>query len=136
MAGSIHATCACGAITSATTADPVVQIICHCSDCRDATGGDFVTGVFFKLADVTIKGSVTERAYTSARGNRTTRELCAACGTPMFDRSEGFAHLIGVFAERIALPFKAEPKLEMWTASRLPHVAPHPGLPGFPGPAS
>jgi hypothetical protein len=128
----LRAQCRCGDLRFTAAAAPLRQMICHCADCRDATGNDYSTTAFFKIADTTLTGATTGRRYVSARGNRTTRDACAACGTMMIDRSDGFANLIGIFVQTISPPFQAAPTLHMWTASRLAHEQNHPDLPDFP----
>lgn len=126
---TITASCICKKVQFSSASAPILQFICHCQDCRDATGDDYSTTAFFKKDAVKITGEVTTKTYISAKGNRTTRESCAACGTPIIDKSDGFPSLLGVFANRIEAQFKAAPTCHIWTRSRLPHVSVGIGLP-------
>lgn len=118
----IKAHCKCGAVQFSATTQPAMQLVCHCADCRVATGNDYSTTAFFQSEAVSISGELHEQVFASARGNRTTRDACAKCGAVLFDRSDAFPHLIGVFTEHIAAPFRAEPSGQMWVNSRLPNT--------------
>lgn len=109
-----------------------MQLVCHCQDCRDATGNDYSTTVFFNSDGCQITGDTGQNTYKTADDTLTAREFCRACGTFMFDKSERFTHLIGVFTDWIAAPFETTPQCLMWTDSRLPHVTVHPDLKAFP----
>ncbi len=129
----IRASCTCGAVHLDCHAKPAFQAVCHCADCRAATGLPFVVTVFLPASETRIEGALNARCFLSARGNRTLREACAACAIPMFDRSDGFPALVGVFADRVEPPFSAEPRFEMWTASRTGPTPQFAHLPGFTG---
>lgn len=125
------ASCECGELRITCAEAPVVQMVCHCADCRDATGEDYSVTAFFRSSAVRTEGGIRSRSYVSARGNSTSRDACANCGAMMLDKSSGFAKLTGVFANRILPPFTPEPSLQMWTRSRLKGVEVWPGLPEF-----
>lgn len=127
----IRGGCSCGAVHFVSDAEPVMQVICHCTDCREATGNDYSVTAFFRRSSCRVGGPLVGMSFIAASGNRTVREACTDCGTMVFDRSEGFPELIGVFAERLAPPFIAEPACHMWTASRLPIVDVRPDLPEY-----
>ncbi len=133
MITEIHATCGCGAVRFRSATAPVVQMMCHCKDCQTATGKHHAKAAFFRTRHCDVSGDLRELAFTAKSGSRTTREACAACGTLMFDRSEGFASLIGVMAERIASPFVFEPACHVWIDSRHPDDAIDDALPRYGG---
>lgn len=118
----ISANCKCGHAQFKTKAKPVLQLCCHCADCRQATGDDASSIVFFKLEKVQILGDLLPMTFTSDLGNQTQRLACGQCKQIMFDKSAGFPHLLGVLAQRIAPPFVAAPQMHVWTNSKLPHV--------------
>ncbi len=123
MSNALVARCDCGNVESVTTEQPLLQLCCHCSDCREVTGDDFTTIAFFNSEAIGETGVVVERQFTAASGSQTARELCAECETPMFDRSAGFPTLIGVIAKQISEPFVANPSHHVWTKSRVSPVS-------------
>lgn len=122
MTDRIVAKCGCGAFEFKTDGQPILQLVCHCADCRSATGNDYSTIVFFDKADYEVAGDDELVGFTSDLGNNTLRRACAKCGDVMIDESTGFPTLIGVMAERILPPFTANPKIHVWTQSKLEHV--------------
>jgi hypothetical protein len=75
---------------------------------------------FFKVRDTRTEGVHRTVAFTADSGARTVREVCAACGEMLIDRTEGYPKIVGVVHEAIdpALPF--QPAHHVWTESRLP----------------
>ena len=126
-----QASCECGELQVTCAEAPVVEMVCHCADCRDATGRDYSVTAFFRSSAVRIEGRTRSSTYVSAAGNSTTREACVKCDAMMLDKSSGFTKLTGVFANRILAPFAPEPSLHMWTRSRVEGVEVWPGLPEF-----
>ncbi len=114
------AQCLCGDIQFKSNTKPVIELSCHCNDCRNATGRDFSNLVFFTLADSHVKGETVAKNFIVESGNKTSRQACPTCGTIMFDRSEGFQSLIGVFATQLEKPFIFKPQCHVWVSSKLP----------------
>jgi len=125
----ITARCGCGAVRFTSEAGPVAQVVCHCTDCQEATGAACARIAFFKQKASRVTGDVTVRGFTAGSGKRTARESCTRCGTLMFDRSDGFPALVGVMAERLDAPFRFEPACHVWTRSKRPDVVISDGLP-------
>ena len=115
----IIATCRCGATEFISRAAPVLEARCHCSDCRSVSGEASIATAFFRTETAEIRGEVDAVEFVSEAGNRTSRDKCRECGSMMFDRSDGFAGLIGVVADRIAPPFASKTSCHMWYASRI-----------------
>ncbi|TQV85668.1 GFA family protein [Exilibacterium tricleocarpae] len=122
MSTKISASCGCGKIRFESSKKPMIQLCCHCADCRHASQKDYSTIAFFKVNSVQIVGQATEHRYVSDAGNQTARLACADCGVLMFDKSEGFPGLIGVMADRINAPFAVQPQYHVWVASKLSGV--------------
>jgi hypothetical protein len=131
MTNTIHASCRCGAVRFQSTSGPVLQLVCHCADCRDASGDPQTNLVFFRARDSTLEGATVERCYTADSGHRTVRTLCAACGQMVTDRTEGFPKVVGVVAERLGPGFDFRPAHHVWTESRLPGTVLPQDLPCF-----
>jgi len=123
MNNEIVAGCSCGEVEFNSTKNPVIQVCCHCSDCRESTNSDYTTIAFFNSSAVSVSGDLSAEEFTSESGNKTVRELCPKCRTVMFDRSEGFPGLIGVVAQQISAPFKAKVSHHVWVISKLAHVS-------------
>lgn len=123
MNNEIVASCRCGNVKFTSTEKPVIQLCCHCNDCRKITSSDYTTIAFFDSATVFVSGNLSAAKFTAQSGNKTSREVCPECSCVMFDRSEGFPTLIGVVTEQISAPFKANPSHHVWVKSKLSHVS-------------
>jgi hypothetical protein len=77
--------CHCGAIRYRVEGEPVYHAMCHCSDCRRATGAPAVTWALFPNDRFAVtKGEA--KAYASSDNAR--RHHCADCGTSLFYTNE------------------------------------------------
>ena len=72
--------CHCGAIRYEMPAEPIYHALCHCSDCRRATGAPAVAWALAPKEAVTIRGE--PRVYASSEHAR--RHFCGACGSSLF----------------------------------------------------
>ncbi len=122
MSDTYTAACECGAVQFRSERPPVVQFVCHCSDCREALGRPFAQTAFFEVDHVTISGDVVAMEFTVESGKWTSRERCPQCTSVIFDRAEGFPTLVGVMAERLAAPYAFEPACHVWTKSKASGV--------------
>ena len=123
--------CTCGAVHFSSQAEPVVQLICHCTDCQEATGAAFARTAFFRTKTCQIVGDLVVRRFVAASGHATTRESCSKCHALMFDRSEGFPTLVGVMADRLNAPFMFRPACHVWTRSQRADSEITDGLPQY-----
>lgn len=73
--------CACGAVRYECSSEPLVMFNCHCSECRRASGGAFVTVAVVPQASLTITGSAKAHRTVGDAGRWTDRFFCADCGT-------------------------------------------------------
>src|SRR5437588_5883588 len=78
--------CLCGAVTYSVDADPVIQAVCHCTDCQRQTGGPFSVIVGVARDALVVEGSTLASFSTvgTDHGGETQRSFCTACGSPLF----------------------------------------------------
>jgi hypothetical protein len=122
MSDTYSARCRCGSVQFSCSSPPVVQLVCHCTDCREVARTPFSNLVFFRARDAQVTGETVKREFSADSGSTTVRESCPQCGEMMFDRTSGFPKIIGVVAERLASPFAFAPTHHVWTDSKLPEV--------------
>ena len=77
---TLTTTCRCGAVQLTMSGEPVVQLYCHCDDCRAAHGGAYVAAATWPAASVQASGG----ALAESRVSHTPRLRCAACATHLF----------------------------------------------------
>ena len=85
--------CKCGAIRYEFTTEPIENQICHCPDCRKATGAHCVAWVYFPVEDFVVT-SGTPTAYRSAPWAE--RAFCNQCGTSLSYRCDQLPQRIAV----------------------------------------
>ena len=118
----ISGSCACGQLSFSSNQSPVLEAICHCADCRAATGEPFTATAFFKSDALRFEGEVQSQEFIAESGAVTQREYCPNCNCVVIDRSAGVPGLVGVVIKYIAPPFEGNPVCHMWVRSKDPSV--------------
>lgn len=80
--------CFCGAVETATNADPMMQAYCHCSDCQAYTGAAFMPFYAFPPGSlVVLKGA--HHIKTINKYGRTARRFCGLCSAQVVNEPAG-----------------------------------------------
>jgi hypothetical protein len=75
-----EAQCRCGAIGLRISANPVVQLYCHCDDCQAAHGAAYVSSAIYPAQAVEVV-----RGRPAAMVVKTTRRMrCPDCGAYLY----------------------------------------------------
>lgn len=120
--------CHCGAVTYRIPAEPIYHGLCHCTDCRRASGAPMVAWAMFPADQVKIEGATRE--YASSEHGR--RAFCAACGTGLFyTNAVVFPGMIDVQTATLDDPDALKPSLQMQVADRIGWMATAHELPAF-----
>jgi hypothetical protein len=132
MARKYTARCACGAVKFEFDKDPDFVAVCHCLDCKKASGGEAATWFGVPEDDFTlISGTLKPYPYVADSGKRLDRNFCTECGARVYTSNlESFPGLVFVQLGSLDHPELITPKLEMFVKRRLPWVTPL-GLPEF-----
>jgi hypothetical protein len=120
------ARCACGSVKFEFDTDPGFVAMCHCLDCKKATGGE--AAVFYSVpeTDFTVtSGKPLSFHYVADSGKGLDRNFCPECGARVFTSNlETFPGLVFATFGSLDDPKGIQPKLEMFTKRRLPWVKP------------
>ena len=119
MTTTINANCACGGFTFKSSSAPLLQLTCHCQQCRDASKSPFTNLAFFKVAETSVSGDTSVHEFVADSGTKTLRETCTGCGEMVLDRTQAFPQIIGVVAERIGPPYEFQPRCHVWLESKV-----------------
>jgi hypothetical protein len=114
--------CLCGSITYSVDAEPMVQAVCHCSDCQRQTGGPFTVVVGVPLSALAVEGD-TLGSFTTVgedHGGETERNFCTACGAPIFSVAAVLPDLALIKSGSLDDSSWLEPGIEVWTSSSQP----------------
>ena len=131
MVTPVVATCTCGSFRFTSENHPIVQLTCHCSQCRQVSKAPSSNFAFFKAAESTIEGKTVVHNFTAASGTKTVRETCATCSEMLLDRTEGFPQIIGVVADRLQPPYVFQAHCHVWVESKSPSVTVPEGVRAF-----
>src|SRR5215467_11004306 len=81
------AQCACGAVKFEFNTDPTFVAICHCLDCKKASGGEAATFFGVPEDDFTlISGEPKAFHYIAQSGKGLDRNFCPKCGARVFTK--------------------------------------------------
>ncbi|THU92979.1 DUF636 domain-containing protein [Dendrothele bispora CBS 962.96] len=86
-----EASCLCGGIKFTVKGDPFLYILCHCSNCKKASGSAFLANAWFKEEDINIISSEALGTYMDSAtksGSPINRQFCTKCGSTMFIRPD------------------------------------------------
>jgi hypothetical protein len=133
MTKTYTARCACGAVKFEFSKDPAFVAVCHCLDCKKASGGE--AAMFFGVPEDDFKlisGKPKSFHYVAESGKGLDRNFCPDCGARIFSSNlESFPGMIFVTVGSLDQPDRIEPKLEMFTKRRLEWAKPL-DVPQFP----
>lgn len=121
-ANPITGRCLCGSVSYSADAEPVVQAVCHCTECQRQTGTAFSVVVGVPRAALTVEGS-TLASFTTVgedHGRDTERRFCSACGSPIVSLSEALPELAFLKAGTLDDASWLEPAVEVWSRSAQP----------------
>ncbi|WP_442680752.1 GFA family protein [Sphingomonas sp. ASY06-1R] len=126
MAKTYMGRCACGAISFGFDQDPDFIALCHCNDCKKASGGEAAVFFAVPVEDFNLfTGTPKAFHYVADSGNGLDRNFCPNCGARVFsDKLDGFPGLIFVTLGSLDRPEAIQPKVEMFVKRRLPWARP------------
>ncbi|MGH2836911.1 MAG: GFA family protein [Thermoleophilaceae bacterium] len=109
-------------MTYSIDAEPVVQGVCHCTDCQRQTGNPFSVIVGVPQAAFQVEGDTLASFTTTGEdhGGATERNFCSACGSPIFSASAVMPDVVFVKAGSLDDASWLQPAAEVWTSSAQP----------------
>jgi hypothetical protein len=90
------ASCSCGQLTAATSAEPVRISVCHCLACQRRTGSVFGAQARFPASSVTVEGVSKEYVRVGDSGGRLRHRFCPECGATVHYMIEGHEDLVAI----------------------------------------
>jgi hypothetical protein len=121
--------CHCGAVRYRVQDQPVYHALCHCADCRRATGAPAVSWALFRNENFEILQG-EPRAYASSEHAR--RHYCADCGTSLFYTNETiFPNMTDIQSGTLADPGALPLQIHVQTAERISWMKGIDALPQF-----
>jgi hypothetical protein len=124
-AARYEGSCLCGQVRWRASAEPVNVRVCHCNNCRRATGAPFFARAVFLTADFEREGETT----CWPTSPRVDRRSCARCGTAMFSVPNDPPARVGVAVATFADPKRVAPQMHIWVSKKLDWIVIDDGLP-------
>ena len=118
---NLSARCGCGALELNIQGPPVVQLVCHCSDCQAFTAMPFSNIVFFKPSQCHVDGAVVTTALKGNSGFDKTHYACASCQAPVYVAVAVLNGAVAVIASQLS-GFAFEPEAHIWTSEKAHDV--------------
>jgi hypothetical protein len=114
--------CLCGGVTYTVDAEPVIQAVCHCTDCQRQTGNPFSVIVGVPREAFAVEGDSLDSFATtgSDHGGETKRNFCSTCGSPLFSDAAVAPELVFLKAGSLDDSSWLQPAVEAWTSSAQP----------------
>jgi hypothetical protein len=111
--------CLCGGVTYSAEAEPIVQAVCHCTDCQRQTGSPFTVFVGVPRSAFKVEGDTIASFATTGvdHGGDTQRHFCSTCGSPIFSFSPLAPDVALIKAGSLDDSSWVEPAAEFWTSS-------------------
>lgn len=89
----IEGSCLCGGVAYRAKGPLLTMAICHCVQCRKASGAEFATNASVDSETFEItRGEDLLVPYESSPGKY--RVFCGRCGSPLFKRDDENPHLV------------------------------------------
>lgn len=114
MEDKLEGGCFCGRIRYEITGEPVLQLMCYCSDCRALTGTEGWAGFMVNEADFRLLGGApTVHEKTSKEGRTVAHNFCGTCGSNLWGRTS--FGLVSVAAGTLDEPDNFKPTKKVFT---------------------
>ena len=125
----LHGGCACGAVRYEAAATPFHRTLCHCVDCRRATGAPAVAW-FSVAADALRWVGGAPRLHRSSAA--VERGFCGQCGTQLTYQHDDWRGEIDVTTASLDDPEAAAPEDHTFASQRIRWQSVDDGLPVYP----
>lgn len=121
--------CQCGAVRYSVEGEPQHIALCHCADCRKASGAPMVAWAAYATDEFALTaGSPT--AYNSS--GTAMRHFCPTCGSGIWYTNEAFLPgLVDIQVATLDDPDALKPQAHIQVAERIGWMSDAPSLPEF-----
>ena len=113
--------CHCKEVTFETDLDPMLVAQCNCENCRRMTGGLRVT-CLYAADEIEFSGETNVYTYSGGSGMDIHAHFCKTCNGNVYNLPEVMDGMTSVPLGGFDDPHKFQPKLEIWTSTKLEWV--------------
>ena len=113
--GTIDGGCLCGAVRYSLTSEALQTCICHCEDCRKASGAPMMAWTFFRTGAMCwVKGEAKLVKFAERE-----RSFCGDCGTPLMFFDPAIPEFFEVSTCSLDRVDEFPPKDECWISDEV-----------------
>lgn len=127
MSKPLSGSCLCGALSYESSAEPLFQGFCQCTDCRKVGSGHYAA-IGLPGEAVTVTGEYKAFGKRGESGQMIYRHFCPDCGGVVFDKGDAFPGVTIVNAALLDDPSRFTPDSVIFTRSAVPWDHIDPGL--------
>lgn len=106
---SIKGGCACRAVRYVLSGPMGFSFHCQCRDCQYLSGTGHASAFICKAEKFQFDGDLTWFKRTAPNGNIVTSGFCPTCGTPVVNRTTGYADNLFIAAATLDDPSQFKP---------------------------
>ena len=122
--------CLCGAVRYECTHDVRGIVVCHCKDCRKASGSAAAYNSRVPAESITFtQGQPRTYVVTADSGHALKRLFCENCGSQLFSQREHLPQFYAIKVGSLDDPSALEISRHIWTRSAMPWVPLDPDVP-------
>lgn len=120
----IEGGCLCGNVRYQSSAEPALQVVCHCKTCQKNSGSSFSTNIAVPSDSLSVtKGSVkTYDDHSGASGQAFQRHFCPDCGSHILAGGPAYGDLSFIKVGTLDDPSWVKPEIHLWCTEKMPWV--------------
>ncbi len=128
MSAEIHkGHCLCGAIHYEISSSALQTSLCHCEDCRRASGAPYVAWTFFRSGNLRWTKGIPKLLNFAER----ERSFCGDCGSPLIFFDPAIPDFFEANTCTLADPSLYPPNDQCWTIDEIPWTSQLEAVPRF-----
>jgi hypothetical protein len=112
--------CSCGAVRYEMDGEVAFAGLCHCRQCRRASGSGHIGFMGVLRSSLRVTGPIATHSAPGASGLATVRNFCPACGSQLFGAPEIAPEFYTLYAGSLDDPARFRPEIAMFVAERAP----------------
>lgn len=114
--------CLCGKVRYSAGVDPTFTAVCHCRNCRKASGSAFSIVVGVPPASLSVQGELKTFGDKGDSGKAILRRFCPDCGSAVLDEAEVMPGVVMVQVGTLDDPGWVKPTMQIYCDSAQPWV--------------
>ena len=123
-------TCQCGAVRYEVKGDPIMVVVCHCTDCQRHSGSAFgMSMIVPREAFRLLRGDLKKFVRKADSGLCDSCAFCPECGTRIYQEPEAISGMVSVKPGTLDDTSFVRPTLQTWTARKQPWLKLNPDVP-------